>query len=159
MSITQSVKLYHGKGFEGQGADLQTANDISAVNKGTTILAAGAPVVFDGEGAVKVVGTASTAAQFVGVVLRELDDVTNQGSVVGINPKRTGTVRTMGTIWVKAGEAITAGDPCYVGTGSDVVGTFRKSAGSAGTLAVAVDGKYLTDAAAGELVLLSLKNI
>lgn len=158
MSITETVKLYHQAGFAGQVGDLQVGNNVSKVNTTDDVIPAGAAVVRDGQDGVKPFASTNTAADFLGVVVRTYNDVTLQGKEIGINPDRTGTVRTMGTIWVVAGEAIDAGDSAYIGTGTDVVGKFMKQAGSSTTLAVALTGcKYLTSAAkAGELVLLSM---
>lgn len=158
MSITETVKLYHQAGFAGQVGDLQTGNNVSKVNTTENVLPAGTAVVRDGQDGVKPFAGTNTAADFLGVVVRTYNDVTLQGKEIGINPQRTGSVRTMGTIWVVAGEAITAGDAAYIGTGTDVVGKFMKQAGSTTTLAVALTGcKYLTDAAkAGDVVLLSM---
>lgn len=158
MSITETVKLYHQAGFAGQVGDLQTGNNVSKVNTTENVLPAGSVVVRDGQDGVKPFETSSVEADIVGVVVRTYNDVTLQGQEIGINPKRTGSVRTLGTIWVIAGEDIDAGDTCHIGTGSAVVGKFMKQAGSSTTTAIVIgDSKYLTDAKAGETVLLSIK--
>lgn len=158
MSITETVKLYHQAGFAGQVGDLQTGNNVSKVNTTENVLPAGSVVVRDGQDGVKPFTGSNTENDIVGVVVRTYNDVTLQGQEIGINPKRTGSVRTLGTIWVVAGEDITAGDICHIGTGTDVLGKFMKQAGSADTAAMKIgDSKYLTDAKAGETVLLSIK--
>ena len=158
MSITETVKLYHQAGFAGQVGDLQTGNNVSKVNTTDSVLPAGSVVVRDGQDGVKPFASTNTENDIVGVVVRTYNDVTLQGQEIGINPKRTGSVRTLGTIWVVAGEDITAGDICHIGTGNDVLGKFMKQAGSADTAAMKIgDSKYLTDAKAGETVLLSIK--
>lgn len=150
MAITKPVNLYHAPAFKGQVADLQLSNRVSKLNKGTETLLAGVAVQADGADAVKAM---STGGVCIGIVVRELENV----GPLGIAQGRTGTVMTMGSIWVEAGEAVVAGDAAFAGVGADVLGTFTKSAGEAGTEAVAVPGaKFQSDAAKGQLVRLSL---
>lgn len=155
MSITQQVRLTHAKGFEGQEGDLQTQNNVSKVNKTTAVIPFGAICVRDGQDGVKPMESTSTASDVIGVAVRAFNDVTV--GEAGINPKHTGTVKTMGTVWVKVGEDVTAGGAVYAGTGTDVLGKFMAKAGATTTLAVALPGwKYLTDATKDDVALVSI---
>lgn len=150
MAITNAVNLYHAPAFAGQVADLQLSNIVSKLNKGKETIPAGVAVQADGADAVKALATGGTP---IGIVVRELENV----GPLGIAAGRTGSVLTMGVIWVKAGAAVTAGAAAYAGVGTDVAGTFTAAAGDSTSAAIAVPGaKFLGDAAKGELVRISI---
>ena len=156
MSITQAVRLEQSKGLAGQEGDLQASNNVSKVNTTEAVIPFGYPVHRDGVDGVKMVSTATTEADIVGVAVRAFNDVTI--GEAGINAHRTGTIKTMGTIWVTAGEAVKANDPVHAGVGATVAGKFMKQAGSEGTKAIKMTGwKFLTDAQANETALISIQ--
>lgn len=158
MAITQNVRLYHEAAYEGQIASpLAAVNCVSALNKGATSIAWGAPVVRDGAGACKAVASASTADDFLGVLVREYKFATMPGETFSLPPQQTGSVLTLGEIYVKAGQAVQAGDPVYVGTGTAVLGKFMKEAGSTTTLAVKVNAVWRTDTAEDSIGVISLR--
>lgn len=156
MSILGKVELNHAAAYPGMVADLQLANRVSKLNATTATIPAGAAVQADTTpGSVK---PAASGGTVIGIVVRELVDVTLPGSVVGINPAATGTVLTDGVIWVPAYEAVTVGGDVYAGVGATVKGFYCAAAGSAGTEAVKIEGaKYLDAATAkGQLVRIKL---
>lgn len=156
MAITNDVMINHAPAFVGQVADIQISNKISKVNTDTVVIPYGYPVVRDGENGAKMPTASSVAKDFVGVAMREYQEI-GVGSEFGIAPAHTGSVVTMGVVWVVAGADVTAGDAVYFGVGADVLGKFCKVAGSGATLAVAIAGaKFVSTALAGELVKVSL---
>ena len=145
MAITKTVGLVHDKAYAGMVADLQLANRVSKLNTTDAVIPFGAPVQADTDaGSMKPLASGGTA---VGVVVRELVDVTYPNQPHGVNVGKTGTVLTDGVIWVKAYEAVTAGGDVFGGVGTDVKGYFCAAAGSAGTEAVQIaNAKYLDSA-------------
>ncbi len=157
MAITQSPRLYHDAGYPGQIASpLAISNRISALNNADETIPFGAPVVRDGARGMK--AFSATDTEVLGVLVREYSFDTQAGEEFGVAPERTGTVLTLGEIYVTAGVAVEAGDPVYVGTGADVLGQFVKAAGSEGTAAIELEGAvWRTDAEKGAVAVISLK--
>lgn len=157
MAITQNVRLYHEEGYAGQIASpLAISNRITAQNKTNAVISYGTPVVRDGARGCKPFGATDT--EILGILIRDYSFDTAPGAEFGLPPTRTGTVLTLGEIYVVAGEEVQAGDPVYVGKGTDVLGQFVKSVGSETTAAVKVDGAvWRKDAAKGGLSVISLK--
>lgn len=155
MAITKPITINHQPAFVGQVADIEIANTISKLNKGSTVLEAGVAVQSDGADGAKAM---SSGAKFMGVVVREMNHTTPDNGTIGIQAHKTGTVMTMGSIWVKAGEAVAYGDPVFAGVGTDVAGMFTKAAGASGTLAVEVKNATFVGSASkkGDLVRISI---
>lgn len=152
MAITKTVALVHDKAYAGMVADLQLANRVSRFNATSAVIPFGTAVQADTDaGSMKPIASGGTA---IGVLVRELVDVTNPGSEQGVNVGKTGTVLTDGVIWVKAYEAVTVGENVFAGVGAAVKGYFCAAEGSDGTEAVQITGaKYLDAASAkGDLV-------
>lgn len=151
MAITQSPRLYHDAGYPGLIASpMAITHRVSGLNNSDATIPFGAPVVRDGERGIKAFAADST--EVLGVLVREYTFDTEPADVFGVAPQRTGTVITLGEIYVTAGEAVSAGDPVYVSTDSDTLGAFLK----AGT--VKLDGAvWRTDAEKGAVAVISLK--
>ncbi len=151
MAITQSPRLYHDAGYPGQIASpLAISNRVTAINNSDALIPFGAPVVRDGARGCK--AFSADATEVLGVLVREYSFDTLPGEEFGVAPQRTGTVLTLGEIYVTAGEAVSAGDPVYVSTDSDTLGAFLK----AGT--VKLEGAvWRTDAEKGAVAVISLK--
>lgn len=152
MAITKTVALVHDKAYAGMVADLQLANRVSRFNATSAVIPFGTAVQADTDaGSMKPIASGGTA---IGVLVRELVDVTNPGSEQGVNVGKTGTVLTDGVIWVKAYEAVAVGDNVFAGVGATVKGYFCAAAGEGGADAVQITGaKYLDAASAkGDLV-------
>lgn len=152
MAITKTVALVHDKAYAGMVADLQLANRVSRFNATSAVIPFGTAVQAGTDaGSMKPIAPGGTA---IGVLVRELVDVTNPGSEQGVNAGKTGTVLTDGVIWVKAYEAVTVGGNVFAGVGATVKGYFCAAAGPGGTEAVQIAGaKYLDAASAnGDLV-------
>lgn len=160
MSVQGGNAINHNAAYAGMPADGQISNDVSKVNKGTVGIPFGYGVVTDGDDGAKLPVSASTAANFVGVAVRELNRAYTESEVFGAQAKRDFTVRTSGVIWVTASVAVTKDQPVYLivgdGTGTNQ-GKFSNVVGAAATLAVLVpDAKWVSSAGAGALAKISL---
>lgn len=158
MAITAtSYGLNHDAAFTGMVADGQVANIVSKINDDTATVAYGKGVVRSGEKGFKAATSASEAADFVGVLVRELNRSYADGETFGAPIDRPASVLTAGVIWVTVAEAVDVGDAAFLRVGATQTGDFAKAAGSAATLSVAIPGaKFLTAATAGGLAKLSL---
>ncbi len=160
MPVVGGNAIDHGFAYAGMVADLQRCNAVSRLNKGAegTSIAFGKGVVTDGEDGAKLPEAASTAAQFNGVVKRELnrahlDTDTNAGAIGGYDM----TVVTHGVIWVTVLDTVAKDAPVYLRVGSTGTGDFSGIVGTGVTLGVLIpDAKFLTGGDAGDLVKISL---
>lgn len=158
MAITAtSYGLNHDAAFTGMVADGQVANIVSKINDDTATVAYGKGVVRNGEKGFKAATADSTAADFVGVLVRELNRSYADGETFGAPVDRPASVLTAGVIWVTVAEAVAVGDAAFLRVGTTQTGDFAKTAGESATLSVAIPGaKFLTAATAGGLAKLSL---
>jgi hypothetical protein len=161
MSVQGGNAINHGVAYAGMvSTGFQLNNSVSKLNKGTVNIPFGTGVVTDGDDGAKVPVAASTAANFVGVIKRELNRAYTATDVVGAVAKYDMTVVTSGEIWVTAFVAVTKDQPVYLivgdGTGTNQ-GKFTNIVGAAATLAVLVpDAKWTSSAGAGALAKISL---
>ncbi len=161
MPVIGGNAINHGVAYAGMVADGELHNGVTKLNKGTANIAFGLGVVSDGDDGARLPVAASTAAQFVGIVRRELNRAYTATEVFGAVAKRDMTVETVGPIWVTARVAVAKDDPVYLvvgdGTGTNQ-GQFSNVVGSAATLAVLIpNAKWVSSAAAGALAKISLK--
>ena len=158
MAITAtSYGLNHDAAFVGMVADGQVANIVSKINDATATVTYGKGVVRNGEKGFLTATADSVAADFVGVLVRELNRSYADGETFGASVDRPASVLTAGVIWVTVAEAVAAGDAAFLRVGATQTGDFAKSAGTDATLSVAITGaKFLTAAASGGLAKLSL---
>lgn len=160
MSVQGGNAINHNAAYAGMPADGQVSNDVSKLNKGTANIPYGYGVVSDGDDGAKLPIDTSTAANFVGVAVRELNRAYTESETFGAQAKRDMTVRTAGVIWVTARVAVAKDDPVYLvvgdGTGTNQ-GQFSNVIGAAATLGVLVpDAKWVSSAGAGALAKISL---
>lgn len=157
MAITAtSYGLNHDAAFTGMVADGQVANIVSKINDDTVTVAYGKGVVRSGEKGF-LAASASVAADFVGVLVRELNRSYADGATFGAPIDRPASVLTAGVIWVTTATAVAVGDAAYLRVGATQTGDFANAAGTDATLSVAIPGaKFLTAAASGGLAKLSL---
>jgi len=144
MAITAtSYSLNHDAAFTGMVADGQVANIVSKINDDTVTVAYGKGVVRSGENGFLAAPSTSVAADFVGVLVRELNRSYADNATFGAPIDRPASVLTAGVIWVTTATAVAVGDAAYLRVGA--------------TLSVAIPGaKFLTAAASGGLAKLSL---
>jgi hypothetical protein len=161
MPVIGGNAINHGVAYAGMVADGELSNAVSKVNKGTVNIAYGLGVVSDGDDGAKLPVDTSTAANFIGVVKRELNRAYATGDVFGAVAKRDMSVETVAATWVTARVAVTKDDPVYLvvgdGTGTNQ-GQFSNVVGAAATLAVLIpNAKWVSSAGAGALAKISLK--
>lgn len=157
--VQASYALNHNPAFVGMVADGQPADIVSKLNNDTVIIQYGKAVVADAsdlaQGA-KLPVAGSTAADFIGVAVRELNRAYFENETFGAVVDKDFSVMTMGTIWVKAADAVTARQPAFFRVGATSTGDFTNAAGTGATASIAIPGaKFLTSAAAGDLVKVS----
>lgn len=150
-----SYSTTHGAAYAGMLADQQLYNTVSKLNKSTTVTVPfGRGVVTDGDDGAKLPVSGSTAAQFVGITMRELTRAYREGDVFGAVPVRDFAVITRGVVWVPAAVTVAKDDPVYMVLAD---GTFSNVIGTGATLAVLVNNaKWVSSAAAGVLAKISL---
>jgi hypothetical protein len=154
MPVQTSYSRYYGEAFEGQKADMEAYNTVSKLNKGTAVIPFGRAVFTDGDDGMKLPVTGSTAAQFIGVTMRELTRAYTTAQAtggIGAVPAYDSTVLTMGVIWVRPAVAVVKDDPVYVVLAD---GTFSNVAGTTNVLVP--NAQFVSTAAAGALAKISL---
>lgn len=165
MTVQTTYSTTHQAAYAGMLVDLQLYNTTSKLNKGTAIIPYGKGVVTEDEDGAQLPDGTSTAAQFVGVVMYEINraqvDPTIPGIAAaveaGIPPDYEGTIITFGTVWVTAAATVAKDDPAFLRVGATNNGDFSNAAGSGATASVALtNAKFLTGGDAGDLVQLSL---
>jgi len=159
MVVQTSYSIGHAEAYAGMLVDQQLHNTVSRLNESGVIIDWGKGVVTDSENSAELPGSGSTAAEFNGVAMRELnraytDVQTTGGAVDG----QDFTVITQGVVWVKAATIVAKDDPVFLRVGATNTGDFANVAGASATLSVAITGaKFLRTAAAiGDLVPISL---
>ena len=160
MPVQGGNAIDHGFAYAGMAADGQTANDVSKLNTGSANIPYGYGVVSDGDDGAVLPTNTSTAADFVGIVKRELNRAYTASEVFGAQVDRDMTVRTAGVIYATARVAVAKDDPVYLvvgdGTGSNQ-GQFSNVAGTGPTAAVLIPGaKWVSSADAAALAKISL---
>lgn len=150
--------INHDKAIAGMVADGEVNNTISKVNKSTATIPYGRFVARAGDDGMNPLAATSVSADVLGVLRYETNRAQN-GTTAGCPVDRDGSVLTMGTVYVEALAAVTAGAPVYAVVAQNAnTGKAAGAAGSADTLAVAVSGATFAEAgAAGKLVKVSLK--
>lgn len=156
MPVQTTYGLYPDQALPGMKADMQDYNTVSKLNKGTAVIPFGRAVFTDGDDGMKLPVAGSTAAQFIGITMRELTraytDVQIAGAGgIGAVPKYDNSVMTEGVIWVAPAVAVAKDDPVYVlkadGRLTNVVGTDNL---------LIPNAKFVSTAAAGALAKVSL---
>lgn len=154
MPVQTSYSLYMDAALPGMKADMQDYNTVSKLNKGTSVIPFGRAVFTDGDDGMKLPVTGSTAAQFIGIVFRELTRAYTTAEAsggIGAIPKYDNTVMTEGVIWVAPAVAVAKDDPVYVlladGRLTNVAGTDN---------ILIPNAKFVSSAGAGALAKVSL---
>lgn len=160
MAVQGGNAINHAAAYRGMVSSGQVSNIVSKLNKGTANIPYGYGVVSDGDNGGKLPVAASTAANFVGVAVRELNRAYADGEVYGAKAKYDFSVITAGEVYVTARVAVTKDDPVYLvvgnGTGTNQ-GEFSNVIGTGATLAVLIpDAKWTSSAGAGSLAKISL---
>lgn len=160
MSVQGGNAINHLPAYAGMPADAEIYNHVSKLNTMASNIPYGYGVVSSGDDGAALPTSTSTAANFVGVVVRELNRAYAQNETFGAPVDRDMTVRTAGPIWVTARVAVTKDQPVYLvigdGTGANQ-GQFSNVAGTGPTAAVLIpNAKWVSSAGAGALAKISL---
>lgn len=157
MVVQTSYSIDHGEAYAGMVADQQVRNTTTGLNTDTVTIPYGKGVVRDGERGILLPTATDVAADFKGVVMRELNRAYGDGDTFGAPVDRDATVLTAGVIWVTAAsDSIAVGEPAFLRVGATNPGDFANAAGSAATLSVAIpNAKFLTAGDTGDLVKVS----
>jgi hypothetical protein len=156
MTVQTTYSIDHNVAYAGMVFTLQPWNGVSRLNKGTAVIPYGKGVVTDGEDGSKLPTAASTAAEYNGVVMYELNRAQQDGNVAGGVPGQDMTVVPFGAVYVKVLDTVVKDAPVYLRVGATNPGDFSGIVGSGATLGVLLPGvKFLTGGAAGQLVLIS----
>lgn len=161
MNFNQApYSIQHGKAVAGMVADGEVNNSISRLNQSAQTLQYGRFVARAGDANMAPLLPATTAENILGVLRYELNQAQGQtGNVAGVPPARTGSILTMGAVYVEAVVDVVGGTPVFVvnGAGADT-GKVSNVVGSGGTAAIAFpDAIFAESAKAGDLVKISLK--
>ena len=154
MAVQTSYTKYMASALVGMKADMQAYNTVSKLNKSDAVIPFGVAVFTDGDDGMAVAGTDSTAAQFIGITMRELTRAYTDAQItagIGAIPARDNTVMTAGVIWVAPAVAVAKDDLVYVVKAS---GLFTNVAGTDNILVP--NAKFVSTAAAGALAKISL---
>ena len=157
MAVQTTYGIDHGKWYAGMVNNLNTVQSYSKLNKGTEVIPYGKGVVTDGEDGAAIPTAVSTADQFNGVVMYEINRAQKDGDVAGGVPGYDMTVVSTGAIVVRAAGTVAKDDPVFLRVGSTATGDFANVVGATVTLGVELpNAKFLTGGADGELVQISL---
>ncbi len=157
MTVQGGNSIDHGALYEGMLVDGQLCNKVSKLNTLSTVIPFGRGVVTDGDAGARTPLTTSTAAQFVGVVKRELNRATRDGETSGAQPDYDMTVVTRGVVAVTPTVDVNKDDSVYLIVGTSAPGQFTNVAGSGATAAVQVEGaKWLTTVTGGTISKISI---
>lgn len=117
MPVQTTYQKYMGEALDGMKADMEAYNTVSKLNKGAAIIPFGRAVFTDGDDGMKLPVADSTAAQFIGITMRELTRAYTDAQIasgIGAIPNYDNTVMTTGVIWVSPAVAVAKDDPVYV---------------------------------------------
>lgn len=117
MPVQTTYQKYMGEALDGMKADMEAYNTVSKLNKGAAIIPFGRAVFTDGGDGMKLPVTGSTAAQFIGITMRELTRAYTDAQIasgIGAIPNYDNTVMTTGVVWVSPAVAVAKDDPVYV---------------------------------------------
>lgn len=117
MPVQTNYQKYMDSALDGMKADMEAYNTVSKLNKGAAIIPFGRAVFTDGDDGMKLPVAGSTAAQFIGITMRELTRAYTDAQIAsgyGAVPKYDSTVMTSGVIWVSPAVAVAKDDPVYV---------------------------------------------
>lgn len=157
MAVQTTYSVYHGEKYAGAVNATNPYGDTSKLNADTVTIPFGYGVVSDGEGGMVLPTSGSTAAEFIGIVMRELNRAYQDGETFGAQVGRTHSVVTFGKVAGVAGETVAKDEPVFLGVGADVAGKLMNAAGSGATLAIAITGaKFLEAGGDGDAVWIAL---
>ncbi len=158
MPVIGGNSIDHGVAYAGMVADGQLLNAVSRLNTSDDSIAFGKGVATDtvNEGGAILPSPTTTAAQFNGVVKRELNRAHEDGDTGAIAGYDM-TVVTEGVVWVTVLDTVAKDAAVYWRVGATDAGDFSGIVGTGDTLGVLIsNAKFLSAGEAGDLVKVSL---
>lgn len=157
MPIQTSYTLTHGALYAGMLVSELPYSAFSKLNASGASIPYGTGVAADGADGIELPTSSSVAADFVGVVKRELNRV-HVGSDTGAIDDQDATVIGMGKIAVTLTSDVTARAPAFWRVGATNPGQFCAAVGTGATLSVAIPNAiFETAGTSGDVVNLLLK--
>jgi hypothetical protein len=157
MPVQTSYTLTHAALYSGMLVTEQPFSSFSKLNDSGASIGFGKGVVSDGSGGIELPSASSVAADFIGVVKRELNRV-HVGSDDGAIDGYDATVIGMGQIAVTLCSDVTERAPVFLRVGATSTGDFCAAAGTGATLSVAIPGAvFETAGSEGDIVNILLK--
>lgn len=151
MPVQGGNSIDHGFAYAGMVVDNQVENAISKLNKSdTVVIPAGVGVVTDGEDGAAIPTDTATAANFNGIVKRELNRAVLDGDTSGDNRQRDMTIVTHGVVYAQTIGTIAKDDNVYLVVGDGTtpnanLGLFTNATGTGVTAAVQItDAKFVS---------------
>ena len=123
MAVQTTYTNVHDVAYEGMEADLESAGRDNVSRTAEAVVGFG-KAVSQGAGDHGIVPFATAITKFLGITVR--DQAVDGTSPDAYRVYDTAAVKLKGVIWVKAGEAVAAGDPVYL----TAAGAFMKTATS-----------------------------
>lgn len=163
MPVQGGNAIDHDFAYAGMIADNQLENAISKLNKSDSVsLPFGYAVVSDGDDGAALPTDASTAADFIGIVKRELNRAVLDGDTQSDNRKRDVTIATVASIYTSPIVDVTKDDPVFMVIGNGTLpnanlGRFSNVAGTGLNTAVQIpNAKWTSTATADNLAKVSV---
>ncbi|MDX1474496.1 MAG: hypothetical protein R3309_10020 [Reinekea sp.] len=162
MPVQTSYSVYHDAKYAGAVNSVNPYATVSKLNTDTVTIPFGYGVVADGDNGMQLPTNASTAADFIGISMRELNRAYQDGEIFGAPVGQDHAVVTHGRIAGVAGVTVSNRDDVYliIGDGTTpnaLLGRFSNAAGAGVTAAVQITGaKFLEGGDNGDPVWISL---
>ena len=157
MAVQTTYSVYHAEKYAGAVNSVNPYGTVSKLNTDSATIPFGYGVVSDGSGGMELPTSSSTALEFMGVSMRELNRAYADGETFGAPVGRDGTVVTFGKVAGVAGGTVTEDGAVYLGVGSAVAGKFMAAAGTGTSLAVLIsNAKFLESGVADDAVWISI---
>ena len=146
MAVQTAYSINHAAKYAGMVNQMNPFDTVSRFNGTGATIGFGFGVVTDGTDGAKLPVAASTATQFIGVAMRELNRAYQDNETFGAKDANDFTVVTSGRIAVVAGATVAKDEAVFLGVGSSVAGKFTNAAGTGVTLAVAIPNAKFEEA-------------
>lgn len=162
MAVQTSYSVYHDEKYAGAVNSVNPYGTVSKFNDTGDTIPFGYGVVSDGEDGMALPTDSSTASNFIGITMRELNRAYEDSETFGAQDQRDGAVVTFGRVAGVLGGTVAKDDSVYmvIGDGTTpntLLGTFTNSVGSGTSTAVAVsNAKFLEAGDAADAVWISL---
>jgi len=157
MAVQTTYSVYHAEKYAGAVNSVNPYGTVSKLNASDAVVPYGYGVVTDGNGGMELPSASSTALEFIGIAMREVNRAYADGEAFGDPIGRDGTVVTFGKVAGVAGMAVAESEQVFLGVGSAVAGKFMSEAGTGTSAAISITGaKFLESGVEDGAVWISL---